>query len=300
MRTFLFAALLAALPLPCVAADERPNFLVLFSDDGGYADFGFQPHADPKLAALTPRLTKFAASGARLTNGYVSGCVCSPSRAGLMTGRYQERYGHELNIPPGYMQGGLPLTERFIGDHLKPLGYVSGLIGKWHLGYPDAYHPNARGFDHFYGLLQGSRGYHPQKNISPHQVFLLNHKPTPEVGYVTDRIGTGACDFLEAHKDDPFFLFVSFTAPHGPLQPRFSDIPKLTGFDSMQRRNFAGLVKALDENVGRILDKLDELKLADKTLVIYTNDNGGQTQVGALNTPLRGRKGQLWEGGVRV
>ena len=264
----------------------------------GYADFGFMDGADPKLAAVTPHITSLARGGVRFSNAYVSGAVCSPSRAGLLTGRYQQRFGHEKNIPPGYMTGGLPLSEKFIGDRLKPFGYTTALIGKWHLGYPEAYQPNKRGFDYFYGCLQGSRSYYPYTNPSPHRVFLENTTPTAEGGYTTDRIGNGACDFIEKHKAEPFFMLVSFTAPHGPLEPRKGE--NLSGFRDPRRQKFAGLVKALDDNVGRILEKLDAEGLTNNTIVIFTNDNGGQTRVGANNGVLRGRKGQLWEGGIRV
>ena len=289
-------ALLAAAPAPAAP----PNIVVLFSDDAGHADFGFQEKADPALARLTPRLTALAKEGVVFNQAYVSGAVCSPSRAGLFTGRYQQRFGHETNIPPGYMKGGLPLTEKFAGDHLRPLGYATGLIGKWHLGYPDAYQPNRRGFDHFFGLLQGSRSYFPLKKQTPHQVFLLNGKPTPEGGYTTDRIGDGACDFIRSHKDKPFFLFVAFTTPHGPLQPKPEDLQVTGKIGSEKRRKYAALVKSLDDNCGKILDCLEKEGLAGKTLVVFSNDNGGQTATGAVNTPLRGAKGQVYEGGIRV
>lgn len=282
------------------SAAEKPNVVVLFSDDAGYADFGFQKHADPALAALTPNLTRLAREGAVFTQAYVTGAVCSPSRAGALTGRYQQRFGHEKNIPAGYMKGGLPLGERLIGDRLKPLGYSTGLIGKWHLGYPEAYHPGSRGFDHFFGILQGSRSYFPLKKIQPHTSFFENGKPTPEAGYTTDRIGEGACAFIESHKDRPFFLFVSFTAPHGPLQPKPELLATLRHLPEGKRRRYAALVANLDDNCGRILAKLDSLQLTGRTLVVFSNDNGGQTLTGALNTPLRGHKGQLTEGGIRV
>ncbi len=282
------------------SAAEKPNVLVLFSDDAGYADFGFQAHADPALAALTPNLTRLAREGAVFRQAYVTGAVCSPSRAGALTGRYQQRFGHEKNIPAGYMKGGLPLQERLAGDRLKPLGYRTGLIGKWHLGYPQAYQPAQRGFDHFFGLLQGSRPYFPLKKIQPHTSFFNDGKPTPEAGYTTDRIGDGACAFIEANKDHPFFLFVSFTAPHGPLQAKPELLEKLKHIPEGKRRKYAALVANLDENCGRILARLDSLQLTGKTLVVFSNDNGGQTLTGALNTPLRGHKGQLTEGGIRV
>lgn len=304
--SFPFSSLLAVCgsvllaTAPERAAGRPPNVVILFSDDAGYADFGFQKHADPALAALTPRITSLAKDGAVFSQAYVTGAVCSPSRAGAMTGRYQQRFGHEKNIPPGYMKGGLPLGEKFVGDRLKSLGYTTGLIGKWHLGYPEDFQPMKRGFDHFYGLLQGSRGYFPMKKASPHQGFFDDGKPTPEAGYTTDRIGDGACAFIEKHKDKPFFLFVSFTAPHGPLQPKPEVVGALRGFSNEKRRKYAGLVKSLDDNCGKILDTLDKLGLAANTLVIFSNDNGGQTATGAINTPLRGHKGQVFEGGIRV
>lgn len=300
-RHFLgLLAVLFLLPALAIRVDAKPNIVVLYADDAGYADFGFQEKADPKLAALTPHITKLAREGVRFTSAYMSGAVCSPSRAGLMTGRYQQRFGHELNIPPGYMKQGLPLSEKFIGDRLREHGYRTGLIGKWHLGYPADYHPNKRGFDHFYGCLQGARSYYPYPKAHDHRVIQENGTATTEGGYTTDRFGDGACSFIEANKDKPFYLFVSFTAPHGPLQPRKADLAKLTGFSTTKRANYAGLVKALDDNVGKILAKLESLKLSKNTLVIFTNDNGGQTLTGAVNTPLKGRKGQLSEGGIRV
>ena len=293
----LLAILIAALP---IARAAPPNVVVLFSDDAGYADFGFQQHADPALAALTPRLTSLARQGVVFSQAYVTGAVCSPSRAGAMTGRYQQRFGHEKNIPQGYMNGGLPLTEKLVGNHLKPLGYKIGLVGKWHLGYPAAYQPRQRGFDHFNGLLQGARPYFPLPKSSPHQGIFDDGRETPEEGYVTDRIGEAACAFIGKNKAGPFFLFVSFTAPHGPLQPKPEIAAALKGFSDRKRLNYAGLMKSLDDTCGRILDHLDALGLADNTLVVFSNDNGGQTTTGAVNTPLRGAKGQLYEGGIRV
>ena len=280
--------------------NSQPNIVVLFSDDAGFADFGFQPNCRPDMKKLTPHIDSIAAHGVRFSNAYMAGCVCSPSRAGLMTGRYQQRFGHDNNIPPGYMKGGLPLTETFLPKRLQKLGYKTSLIGKWHLGYPDKYQPNKRGFDWFYGCLQGSRSYFPMDRPTPHRVFLDNTKPTPEKGYITDRIGDAACKFIRESRDKPFFIFVSFTAPHGPLQAKPGDLKLLDKIQNQRRRKYAGLVKAMDDNVGKILKAIDEAGIADKTLVVFTNDNGGQTRTGANNAPLRGAKGSLWEGGVRV
>lgn len=281
---------------------DQPNVVVLFADDAGYADFGFQASARPDMAHLTPHIDSIAAAGARFTQAYVTGAVCSPSRAGLMTGRYQERFGHETNLPPG-TQSGLPLTETFGVKRLQEIGYQTGLIGKWHLGYPEAYHPNQRGFDHFYGLLQGSRSYYPYTDPSKDRVIRHNNTHTPESGYITDRLGDAACKFIESHQDEPFYLFVSFTAPHGPLEPRKGsyDAERIKHIKHDARRGYAGLVVALDDNVGRILSTIENNGLNDNTIVIFTNDNGGPGgKDSTSNYPLRGHKGSLYEGGIRV
>lgn len=295
--------LLTFLVFPLASAAERkPNFLIILSDDAGYADFGFQEKCSPEMKAVTPTLTKLASEGVRFTDGYVSGSVCSPSRAGMMTGRYQQRFGHATNIPAGYMKGGLPLTEKFIGDQLKPLGYSSGIVGKWHLGYPEEYWPEKRGFDQTYAFLQGARPYFPFEGHRqpPHQQFMENGKVVPEEGYTTDRIGNAACRFIEQKKDQPWFLYVSFNAAHEPLQARKEDLPGLQNISNPKHRQYAGVVKAMDDNVAKILAKLDALGLAKDTLVIFTNDNGGQTAMTASNAPLHGKKGDVWDGGVRV
>jgi arylsulfatase A-like enzyme len=303
--SFLTAAQLASLawaqeavPAPRAAR----NVLVILADDAGYADFGFQRQVAPDMRGRTPNLDRLAASGACFTAAYTSGCVCSPTRAGLLTGRYQQRFGHERNLPQGYQKGGLPLTERTIADHLRERGLTTALIGKWHLGYPAAYHPNQRGFDLFHGLLMGSRPYVEKADLVSDQRLQRNGELLPEGGHVTERFGAAAVALLEerAKAKQPFFLFVAFTAPHGPLQPAAADLEVVADIARQRRRNYAGLVVGLDRAVGRILAALEEHGLSEDTLVVFTNDNGGQTQTGADNTPLRGRKGQLWEGGIRV
>jgi arylsulfatase A-like enzyme len=251
------------------------------------------------MKKLTPHIDTIAKDGARLSNAYMAGCVCSPSRAGLMTARYPGRFGYDNNLPPGF-KSGLDLKETFGVKRLQKLGYKTALIGKWHLGYPAEYHPNERGFDWFYGLLQGSRGYYPYEKASPHRVILDNKKPTPENGYVTDRFGDAACDFIKKNKANPFYLFVSFTAPHGPLQPNKKDLDRIKHIEKRGRMNYAGLIVSLDDNIGKILKAVKDNGIEDNTLVIFTNDNGGQTALGANNGKLKGKKGTLWEGGVRV
>ena len=299
-RRWLLVALALVAPLAAQEVERPPNIVLLYADDAGYADFGFQKDAAADMKDMTPHIDSIAKAGVTLTNAYMSGCVCSPSRAGMLTGRYQTRFGHEFNIPPGYMKQGLPLSETFVTKRLKPLGYKTALVGKWHLGYPEDYHPNKRGFDWFYGCLQGSRPYFPMKKPTKHRVLQENGKPTEEGGYTTDRLGDAAVRFIEENKAKPFFLFVSFTAPHGPLQAKQSDLEKLEHISKLRRRKYAGLVKALDDNVGKVLGAIREHGLGENTLVVFTNDNGGATHTGANNGKLRGKKGTLFEGGIRV
>ncbi len=298
MKCFFLVLVSCFLPLVSLASSQ-PNIILLYSDDAGYADFGFQPGCVDDMKKLTPNIDSIAKDGVRLTDAYMSGCVCSPSRAGLMTGRYQQRFGYDNNLPPG-TQNGLDLKETFGAKRLQKLGYRTGIVGKWHLGYPAAFHPNKRGFDRFYGLLQGSRPYYPMDEPTSDRVIQENGKTTKESGYVTDRFGDAAVRFIQSNKDNPFYLFVSFTSPHGPLEPKKEDLKRLAHIQEAKRKNYAGLVVSLDDNVGKILTALKECGIEKNTLVIFTNDNGGQTQLGADNGKLKGKKGTLWEGGTRV
>lgn len=301
-RAKIPAILVIVLSACFLAGETRPNVVILFADDSGYADFGFQESVRDDFRHLTPHIDSIADAGARFTNAYVTAPVCSPSRAGMMTGRYQERFGHETNLPPG-TQNGLPLSETFGVKRLQELGYETGLIGKWHLGYPEAFQPNQRGYEHFYGLLQGSRSYHPYKKPTKDRVIQENGTPTAETGYVTDRLGDAACRFIEENRSNPFYLFVSFTAPHGPLEPRMGsyDAARIDHIEHVHRRNYAGLVVAMDDNVGKILSTIENNGLNENTIVIFTNDNGGPGgKDSTSNYPLRGFKGQLYEGGIRV
>ncbi len=307
MRWLALLCLVPCVPLAAqlraekvIAPETPPNIVVILADDAGWADFGFQPACMADCKRLTPRIDSIAAAGARFDAAYVTGVVCSPSRAGFLTGRYQQRFGHETNLPPGYMQGGLDLGERLIPDRLAELGYPTGMVGKWHLGYPPEYHPNRRGFAWFHGLLQGSRPYGAIAQPNGNRVLQENGVAQPEVGYVTDRFGAAAARYIGENADAPFFLYVAFTATHGPLQPLDGDVEALPATIPQRRRNNLGLLVGLDRAVGVILDALDQHGLADRTLLVFTNDNGGQTLTGAKNGPLRGHKGQVWEGGIRV
>ena len=295
--------LLLLFPLSgCPSTTSPPNFIILFSDDAGYADFGF--HGSQLIR--TPNLDRLASTGARFTNGYVTASVCSPSRAGMMTGRYQQRFGHELNLPgvpdPAVPDSarGLPLTERTIADWLSDAGYATGLVGKWHLGLEDHFHPTKRGFDEFFGMRKGSGPYYTGLNRDIENGMEPVHSDS--LYYLTDEFGSRAVDFIERHRDHPFFLFVSFTTPHTPMHAPEDMMPEeRPRFETAVRARYSAMMRSLDDNVGRILEALDQRGLRENTLVFFANDNGGAMPFnGSLNAPLRGAKGTALEGGNRV
>jgi arylsulfatase A-like enzyme len=292
-------ALLVALSPGRAAAEERrrPNVVILLADDLGYADAGFQGCKD----VPTPSLDALARGGTRCTNGYVSGPYCSPTRAGLLTGRYQTRFGHEFN--PGGMgpDQGLPLSETTLADRLKAAGYVTGWVGKWHLGAAARYHPQKRGFDEAYGFLGGAHPYFPGKGAA----IYRGREVAEEKEYLTDAFAREAVAFIDRHKERPFFLYLAFNAVHTPMHATEDRLKKFTDIKDDQRRTYAGMLLALDEAVGRVLDKLRAAGLEEDTLVFFFSDNGGPTMPGTTingsrNTPLRGSKRTTLEGGIRV
>ncbi len=298
MRSIVSPATIAivAWSVPTLALAEparRPNVIVIVSDDAGYADFSMHG------GFPTPRIDSIAAEGVRFTDAYVSGCVCSPTRAGLLTGRYQQRFGHETNIPPVLSErNGLPLTETTFADRMRAGGYRTVAIGKWHLGYAPAFHPLSRGFDEFYGFLQGARSYFPLPAASPLNAVMRDRESVPEsFAYLTDELAREASDRIEAHRDHPFFLYVAFNAVHSPLEALPADLERGRTI-APRRAEVAAMTVALDRAVGCILDALTATGVADDTLVVFVNDNGGPP--GHDNGSLRGRKGTMWEGGIRV
>ena len=291
-----------------VSAGEKPNIVVLFADDAGYADFGFQG----SKVIPTPHLDQLARQGIIFKQGYVSASVCGPSRAGLMTGKYQQRFGFEENNVPGYMSTvsgasgddmGIPLDEKLMGQYMKELGYATAYYGKWHLGGADRYHPTKRGFDEFYGFRGGARSYYAYLKEPAHHLNKLERGfaqfQEPE-SYLTDRLAEETVDFIERHKDTTFFAFVAFNAVHTPMEATPEDLamfPHLEG----KRKSVAAMTVALDRASGLILDKLAVLGLDKNTLVVFTNDNGGPTDKNAsVNFPLSGTKSNHLEGGIRV
>ena len=301
MGRYLSAALAACVWLPAsVSADgvRRPNVVLLVADDLGYADLGFQGGRD----VPTPHLDALAAGGVRCTNGYVSGPYCSPTRAGLLTGRYQQRFGHEFNPGGGRDDDlGLPLSQTTLADRLKAAGYATGLVGKWHLGSAPKFHPQRRGFDEFFGFLGGAHTYFAAGSEDVYR----GAEPVKEPEYLTDALGREAASFIERHKGRPFFLEVAFNAVHTPMDATDARLARFASIPDTTRRTYAAMLSALDDAAGAVLGKLREAGLEEDTLVVFISDNGGPTMPGTTingsrNAPLRGSKRTTLEGGIRV
>jgi arylsulfatase A-like enzyme len=303
---------------------SKPNILLMLADDAGYNDFGFQNN-DPMFRQATPHLDSVAREGMLFRQAYVSANVCAPSRAGLLTGMWQERGGFRDNLPSHYgkpqavwytdewKQIGLDMDTLTMGDHLQSLGYYTGLVGKWHLGYADHFAPHNRGFNFFKGIRAGSRSFFALKEILdevPPQRYHQREKngvflPESEVEHITMSQGDAALEFIDeaGDLDKPFFLFLSFTAPHSPLQPDAESLElaeKLFPDADPKRQKYMGLVIGMDQQIGRVLDHLEDKGLEQDTLVVFLSDNGGSKKNASDNTPLRGHKWTPFEGGYRV
>lgn len=288
---------------------EKPNIVLLFADDAGYGDFGFHGSRHFK----TPHLDELAKSGVRLSQFYVTGATCGPSRAGMLSGRYQQRFGYEEINVPGIMsphsklladEMGLPTDLRTMGDYLKALGYRTAVFGKWHMGVADRYHPLRRGFDEFYGFRGGARSFfaYPNPKATKHENWiergLENYQE--HAGYLTNVLADETCDFIDRSQDRPFFAYVSFNAVHTPMHADPADKHTFGNLEG-DRRTAAQMMLAMDRACGKIIDKLKAVGLSGNTIVVFTNDNGGpMDKNGSSNYPLAGVKGTQLEGGIRV
>jgi arylsulfatase A-like enzyme len=275
-------------------AADKPNVLVIFADDMGYADLGITGNKD----LATPHIDSLATCGARFTNGYVTGCVCSPSRAGLLTGRYQQRFGFDANAEGRDRRDASPraldLKQVTFAQRMKEAGYTTGLVGKWHLGMGDGYLPNDRGFEEFYGLLPHGLG----KQDDPAPLFR-NREPEATPPDHTLAFGKEAEAFIERHAGEPFFLYLAFTAVHSPHIAPESYLKKLEHVTDPRRRKYLAMLACLDDAIGGVLARLRERKLEENTLIFFASDNGGPDSPAHDNGPYRGGKWSLWEGGIR-
>lgn len=291
MRPLALSLLLALLAPLATSAADKPNVLVLYMDDMGWA----QPGCYGGKLAPTPHIDSLARNGVRFTDGYVGACICSPSRVGLLTGRYQARTGHDANSNEGKSPEtkNLLLSETTIAQRLKSLGYVTGIYGKWHVGATSPeYLPASRGFDESFGTtgnLGDKMGFYKGKEFIP----------DPAGAPITSPIyAREANAFMERHRAEPWFLYVPFNAVHSPVvaspevKARFPDLAK-------GKQDYAALISEADDAVGAILAKLRELKLEENTLIFLVSDNGGASALAEMDG-LRGRKWMLWEGGIRV
>ncbi len=334
-----FAVFVAATSTLAPAAESKrqTNIVLLVADDLGYGETGCQGNTE----IPTPHIDALARNGVRMTSGYVTASYCSSSRAGFLTGRYQTRFGHEFNPTGEYNLSplaGLPLTQKTMADHLKAAGYATGLVGKWHLGGHEKFHPQNRGFDEFYGFLHEGHYFKPapyegvetflRKKDLPagegvrqrkgdiiysshmghdeplydkHNPILRGRKPIVEQQYLTDALTREAKAFISQHAEEPFFLYLAYNAVHSPMQATFAYLRKVGDIGDVHRRIFAAMLANLDTSVGAVMEHLREHKLEENTLVFFISDNGGPTrELTSSNLPLRGGKGSLYEGGVRV
>jgi arylsulfatase A-like enzyme len=306
--------LLASAPVMAPTAETRPNVIIILADDLGYADLGCQGAKD----LVTPHIDSLAANGVRCTSGYVSCPVCCPSRAGLLTGRYQQRFGFELNWPYADRDSdriGVPDDIPLFPQRLHEAGYTTGVFGKWHLGSHRTRRPTNRGFDEAFWHVNGGV-YFPDRKTGRHTGLMLGDDPAPAApGSTTDLFADAAAAFITRNAGRPFFAYVPFISPHWPMQAKPESIARFTHIPDRQRRVLAAMVSELDDGVGRILDAVRQAGIEERTLIVFLSDNGGdpgatpRSSPGAkfdygtnssFNDPCRDRKGTVHEGGIRV
>ncbi|MDA2924775.1 sulfatase [Acidobacteria bacterium AH-259-L09] len=317
---FRFILLLYSLSASHATAAARPNFVVILADDLGYCDTSLYGCDQ----VPTPAIDRIAREGVSFTDAYVTAGTCSPSRAALLTGRYQQRFGFEFNTGPARItereQRGLSTDEVTIAEVLKVQGYRTALVGKWHQGTVDRFHPNERGFDFFYGFLPGARPYFDEppsdgnptsRRVNPLQpeyrparplnTMYRNKQRVKEPEYLTDALAREAAAYIRANREFPFFLYLAFNAPHTPIEATREYVDRFPDEENLLRRTYMGMISALDDGVGKVLDALDEAGLTNDTVVVFLSDNGCAIDTEACtNDPLRLGKLFLFEGGIRV
>ena len=277
--------------------DSKPNIIIILADDAGYSDFGFMGSDEIK----TPNLDQLALDGVTFNNAYVSASVCSPSRAGLLTGMYQQRFGHECNLDSDVNNSFDP-NQITIAEALKTEGYTTGLIGKWHLGDKTQNHPLKNGFDYFWGFISGARNYFYNPNeVNRNSIrnVVENYSQTKFEGYLTDVLGEKAISFIDKNNqsNNPFFLFLSFNAPHTPMQAKEEVLQK---FKDNPRQVYASMMWSMDEAIGNVIDALKENNQYDNTIIYFLSDNGAAMSNNASPFPFKGWKGNQFEGGIKT
>ena len=290
------ATILGLLGSPTTTQAAQPNVLLIYADDLGWGETGVQGNKD----IPTPHIDSIAKNGVRFAQGYVAATYCSPSRAGLMTGRYPTRFGHEFNATARH--SGLSLKETTIAARLKSLGYATACVGKWHLGGEASqdYYPTNRGFDEFYGTLNNTPFYHPTQFIDSRKSLDIQNI-ADENFYTTDAYAERSADWIERNQAKPWFLYLPFNAQHAPLQAPQKYLDRFPNITDEKRKYFAAMMSGMDDAVGLVLAKIRELKQEENTIVFFIADNGGPTQsTSSQNGGLRGFKMTTFEGGPRV
>tara|TARA_B100001057_G_scaffold422329_1_gene443788 strand:+ start:5671 stop:7041 length:1371 start_codon:yes stop_codon:yes gene_type:complete len=311
LKKIAFALLLCNMALS-QSQNTPPNLIVIMTDDQGYADVGFNGCED----IPTPNIDAIAKNGVKFTRGYVTYPVCGPSRAGFLTGRYQGRFGFSDNpsINPNDPSAGLPVEEETIAEVLKKSNYNNAVIGKWHMGTHPRFHPLERGFDYFFGFLSGGHNYFPKKlNINDlsevkrkwqwYATKIKENRTVVEIeDYLTDELSQSAVKYIEKQvsNDQHFMLYLAYNAPHTPLQATPKYLSRFDHIKDPKRKTYAAMVSAVDDGVGQILKTLKKSGIEENTIVVFLSDNGGAKNNGSNNRPLRGRKSDLFEGGIRV
>jgi arylsulfatase A-like enzyme len=296
----------------CAADNPPPNIVLILADDLGYGDVG----AYGGRTISTPNIDALAEHGVRLTEGYVSHPVCSPSRAGLLTGRYQQRHGWEFNPAGRDSSSGMSLDQETVADVLRSYGYTTGMVGKWHLGQQEPYHPLNRGFDQYFGVLEGGSLYidsslpgveygsivgEPAPTVRPNKI-LRDWDEVQVTDYLTDVFTDEAVGFIERNKDNRFFLYLSHITPHTPLQATAQYLDRYRHIEDDRTRIYSAMVASLDDSVGRVVDTLKKYGLYDNTMIVFLSDNGcaGYIHGACSNAPLAGYKRYHQDGGIRV